>query len=561
MTYVITQACCNDASCVAVCPVNCIHPTADEAQFMTSESLYIDADTCIDCGACVEECPVDAIRADDELTPATERFLDINAAYYERYPRTAADNVIPSARRRVGDLAGVRVAIVGSGPAASYAAAELLDYKGVEIDMYDRLLTPYGLVRSGVAPDHPGTKEVTRLFDSSSRKKGFALHLGVEIGRHVTHEELIAHHSAVIYATGASADRELGIPGEQLPGSHSATEFVGWYNGHPDHSDKSYELSGERAVIIGNGNVALDVARILVSDPDELDRTDIADHALDILRGSSVQEVVVIGRRGPAQAAFTNSELLALLHLPDIDVVVDPAEAVIDPATQSAIDSDEVEPSVKVKVGLIAEIAERTAVPGRKRIVLRFGLSPVEIVGDGAVARVKLVRNTLEAGDSGSLKAVPTDEFETLDTKLVLRSVGYRGRPVPGVPFDEKKSIISNVDGRVVDETDSVVPGVYTTGWIKRGPSGVIGTNRKCARDTVAALVEDHQNGLVTPAGDRAELDALLAERAPDAIDFADWSVIDKAEKSAGKARGRTRVKFFSADDMLAVIRGEVSAS
>jgi ferredoxin/flavodoxin---NADP+ reductase len=556
MAYVVTQACCNDASCVSACPVDCIHPTPDEAPFMRTEMLYIDPDTCIDCSQCVYACPVDAIRPDYELDDATMPFLEINAAYYQKYPielgaprRTA---------RRDFAYSALRVAIVGSGPAANYAALALLDLPGVEVNMFERLLTPYGLIRFGVAPDHPGTKAVIDVFQSLGSEPGFRLHLGVEVGKHVSHEELLAHHHAVIYAVGAPGDRRLGIPGEDLPGSHAATEFVAWYNGHPDFVDRQFDLSGERAVIVGNGNVALDVARILVTDPGELEKTDMADHAIAALKKSNIREVVVLGRRGPAQAAYTNPEFLALINLADVEVVIDPADAVLDEHSIRLIESGAAEPSVRIKAELAARVAGTPATGAAKRIVFRYLNSPVEVVGDEHRATgLRIVRNVPSAGPGGSVLATPGDQTELIEAGLVLRSIGYRGNSTADVPFDETRGVIPNDEGRVVDPSTGVtVPGVYTAGWIKRGPSGVIGTNKKCAADTVARLLEDFDNGKLTaPDVGAEELERLVVERNPDVIDFAGWTRIDQAEVASGDAGGRTRVKFVDVESMLAVVR------
>ncbi|KXF55773.1 ferredoxin [Rhodococcus sp. SC4] len=559
MTYVITQACCNDASCVDVCPVNCIHPTPEEKPFMKTEMLYIDPATCIDCAACVYECPVDAIRADDDLDDNTMPFLDINAAYYEKYPLEPGGPARSRPVKNDADFSSLRVAIVGSGPAASYAAADLLIHKGIEVEMFERLLTPYGLIRAGVAPDHPGTKAVADVFRSMGSKTGFHLHLGVEVGSHISHQELLAHHHAVIYAVGASGDRKLDVPGEDLPGSHAATEFVAWYNGHPDYADREFDLSGDRAVIVGNGNVALDVARILVSDPDELDKTDMADHAVAALRKSNIREVLVLGRRGTAQAAYTNPEFLALSKLPGIDIVIDEEDTRLDEHSRRLIDSGGAEPSVRIKAELAEQIA-RTPLNGEsKRIVFRYSVSPVAILGDDRATGLTIVHNELVEASDGSVRAQATDRMETLDAGLVLRSIGYRGAPLADLPFDEAKGIIPNADGRVIDPSSgNPVTGIYTTGWIKRGPSGVIGTNKKCAADTVAKLLDDYEGGkLGTPSGDHDQLETMVHERQPDVIDFQGWSLIDKAEKAAGAGRDRTRVKFVDIDSMLAVVRAK----
>ncbi|KOS54757.1 FAD-dependent oxidoreductase [Rhodococcus rhodochrous] len=538
MAYVITQTCCNDASCVAVCPVNCIHPTPEEREFAQTEMLHIDPQTCIDCGACADACPVEAIFPEDRLTETQARFKDINADYYTAHPMPENWNPLTPTPAPPRGQETLRVAVVGAGPAACYAAQELLERSNVEVEMFDRLPTPWGLVRSGVAPDHPGTKAVTESFEWSFRRDAFALHLDVEVGRDLDHDELLAHHHAVVYATGASADRSLGIPGEDLPGSHAATEFVAWYNGHPDYADRAFDLSGDRAVLVGNGNVALDVARILTMDVDELARTDIADHALEALRRSNIREVVLLGRRGPAQAAYSNPEFLALGDLNGVDVVVDESELDLDPASAQLAAAD---PAVAMRMRLAREYARREPRPGNKRIVFRYLVSPTEIEGTDRVAGLRAVRNELIPGDDGALVARPTEQALHLDAQLVLRSIGYRGVPLPGVPFDERRAIVPNENGRVT----GAGPGVYVTGWIKRGPSGVIGTNKACAKETVAALLADLDAGRLTrPAYGRRELERLLGQRRPSRVGLSGWHEIDEAERAAGRAAGRPRVKL-----------------
>ncbi|MFC9789062.1 FAD-dependent oxidoreductase [Rhodococcus sp. NPDC127528] len=557
MAYVITQACCNDASCVATCPVNCIHPTPDEAQFATTEMLYIEPDTCIDCGACVDACPVAAIFPADELGESDARYAEINANYYDRYPLQEGWKPLQPAEAKRTDLGTLRVAIVGAGPAACYAAEELLIHSDVEVEMFEKLPTPWGLIRAGVAPDHPGTKVIAEAFEWTAAKDGFQFHLGVEIGKHLTHEDLLANHHAVIYAVGASSDRRLDLPGEDLPGSHAATEFVAWYNGHPDHANARFDLSGERAVIIGNGNVALDVARVLTMDVDELAKTDIADHALEALRHSNIREVVLLGRRGPAQAAYSTPEFLALGDLAGVDVVVDPAELELDEATAGQLARGELEPSTAFKVQLAREFSGRTTDPGRKRIVFRYLASPTAVLGTDRADAVTVVRNELVADEHGTLSARPTGDTETVPTSLVLRSIGYRGVPVPGVPFDERRGTIPNDHGRVLAGPGGApVDGVYVTGWIKRGPSGVIGTNKSCAKDTVARLFEDFQAGhLVRQVGSRRELTKLVGQRQPARIDYRGWRAIDSAERSRGAATGRPRVKITDVDELLAAAK------
>ena len=550
MPYVITQSCCNDASCTAVCPVDCIHPRMDDKAFTTAESLYIDPDACIDCGACVEQCPVDAIVADDQLTSSQQRYLDISSAYFAARPAPAEARRAPTARPPI-DLTGIRVAVVGTGPAAMYAVWELLEHRGVEVELYDRALTPYGLIRAGVAPDHPATKAVTATFERAARKPNVAMHLGVEVGTHLTNDDLLAHHSAVIYATGAAQDRGSEVPGDDLIGVHSATEFVGWYNGHPDHAERTFDLSGERAVIIGNGNVAIDVARILLTDPQKLAATDIADHALAALRDSNVREVMLLGRRGPAQAAYTNPEFMAMLDLPDVDVVIDPAEAQLDALSQEELASPDVEPSMRLKAELATESSARRPGGAAKRIVFRYLVSPVRFAGADVVTAVQIARNTLARGDDGTLRAQVGQELGAIETGLVLRSVGYRGTALDGVPFDDARAIIPNRAGRVLTRDDgATVPRLYVTGWIKRGPSGVIGSNKRCARETIGCLLEDVTSGLLPTAPDRAALLDLLGSRQPDALGYGHWSRIDVTERLAGRPTGRPRVKFTDVENL-----------
>jgi len=523
---------------------------------MQTEMLHIDPKTCIDCGACVEACPVDAIRSEWDLTVDDQPYLDLNSEYFELHPLGSAPLKPVKRLWRKADYSGLRVAIVGSGPAAFYAALEIQQMKGAQVDMFERLLTPYGLVRFGVAPDHPGTKSVIDSFRSLARKTNFNLHLGVEIGTDATHEELLAHHHAVIYAVGASSDRRLCIEGEDLTGSHTATEFVAWYNGHPDYADRTYDLSSERVVIVGSGNVALDVARILLTDPEELDRTDIADHALDVLRTSKVQEIVVLCRRGVAQAAYTNPEMLALRDRLDIDLIIDSTEVATDELTESILGAGDTESSVRSKVAFAQEVASETVAGQRKRLVIRFLVSPTEICGTERVESVRVTRNRLERKKDGSVTPVPTEMTESIETGLVLRAIGYRGVPMPGVPFDDDRGVIPNVAGRVVDpEIGETIPGIYATGWIKRGPSGVIGTNRKCATDTVDLLLQDYLAGkLPTPQHDSNSLTALISARQPETVDFAGWARIDKAETAAGRLRNRPRVKFVDTKSIMDIL-------
>ncbi len=451
----------------------------------------------------------------------------------------------------------LRVAIVGSGPAGFYAAGQLLGAKDrtVRVEMFDKLATPWGLVRAGVAPDHPNIKAVSRVYEKTAKKEGFRFHGNVEVGQDVTHDELAAHHHAVLYATGSPTDRRLDIPGEDLPGSHAATDFVGWYNGHPDYRDLEFDLSPRRAVVIGNGNVALDVARMLALTPEELAPTDTADHALEALAASGVEEIVVLGRRGPLQAAYTNPELKELGEMAGADVIVDPDEAKLDEASQAQLDAGEIDKTGRVNVEIVQDYAQREPHGHPRRIVLRFLVSPIEILGEDRVEGVRVVRNVLEKSDDGRMVAVPTDETEDIECGLVMRSVGYRGVPFAGLPFDSRRNTLNNNGGRITDpETGDPLPGVYTAGWIKRGPSGVIGTNKKDAQETVTLLLQDLDAGrLPEPSADVDDLIAELHERHPDVVDYAGWELIDEHERSAGEPAGRPRVKLTRAEELLDV--------
>ncbi|WP_068268931.1 FAD-dependent oxidoreductase [Aldersonia kunmingensis] len=534
MAYVVTQNCCNDATCVAVCPVDCIHPTPAEREYRSTEMLYIDPGSCIDCGACADVCPVDAIVPGDALSKGQGRYRDLNAEYFQRNPRTVAPGAhvqplpLALATQGVADPPVLRVAIVGSGPSAFYAAEELLARRDIaaEVTMFERLPVAGGLVRFGVAPDHWRTKTVDRVFDRTARRDGFSFHLGVEVGRDVTIDEVLAHHHAVIHASGAAGDRRLGIPGEDLPGSHAAREFVAWYNGHPEHAERAFDLTGPRAVVIGNGNVALDVARILVSDMETLRRTDIADHALAALAESRIEEVVVLGRRGPEHAACTTPELLALGSLAGIDVLVDSPVAA--------------GPDAPTKLQILAEYARRKATPGNKRIVLRFGTTPQQMTGDGRAE---------------ALTVTAAGAVDRIDCGLVLRAVGYRGLPIAGLPFDEAAGTVANIAGRVVDPaTGQAATGQYVAGWIKRGATGVIGTNRYCAAETVEALLDDHrQDRLAAPVASQAAMTELVRKRRPDALGGTDWRAIDRYERAQGRAVGRPRIKVVDAETAVAV--------
>ncbi|MGB3698724.1 MAG: FAD-dependent oxidoreductase [Gordonia sp. (in: high G+C Gram-positive bacteria)] len=542
MTFVITRPCCNDASCVSVCPVNCIHPTPEEPEFATAEMLYIDPETCIDCGACVDACPVDAIFPDDELAEQDEPYLRLNADYYRDHDVEAGVPQLVRAPKLPDDE--VHVAVVGAGPAAFYAAEELIRHPSVRVDVFDRLPTPYGLVRAGVAPDHAKTKRVERTFASAARKKNFRYYLGVEVGRDISHDELVDRYHAVLYASGASADKRLGIDGESLPGSVAATDFVAWYNGHPDHADDVYDLSADRAVVIGNGNVALDVAQILLTDPDELAATDVAAHALEALRASSIREVVVLGRRSIADGAYTNSEFLSMGLIDGVDVVIDEADLRLSPRLAKQVADDSVDSTIGSKIRLAREYAENGEGGNRRRVVFRYLTAPTAILGEERVSGVRVVRNVF---DSASDRVVPSGESVEIDAGLVIRSIGYRGIAVEGLPFDDDTGVVPNEAGRVLGDDGAPVPGHYVAGWLKRGASGGIGTNRFCGQETAGALVDDVIAGVLpTPGSSREEVPELLAARGVHVVDADGWAAIDRAEREAGRAIGSPRRKIVT---------------
>jgi ferredoxin/flavodoxin---NADP+ reductase len=450
----------------------------------------------------------------------------------------------------------LRVAIIGAGPAGFYTISNFLKYKelSVELDLYDRLPTPFGLVRAGVAPDHQKDKSVTRAYAKSAEQPNVRFFGNVEYGTHIHLEDLQAHYHQVIFTNGAPTDRDLGIPGEDLQGSYSATDFVAWYNGHPDFAHRHFDLTQASVAIVGVGNVAMDVARILCKSPAELAVTDIADHALEALRQSKVKHVYMLGRRGPAQAAFTPPEIKEMGELAAADVTVPANEARVDPISQAYLEAHP-DKNVDKNIGFITEYSQRPLVGGeRKCLTLRFLVSPTEIIGNkGQVQGIRLAKNAIFADAAGNIRPQATGVEETLDVGVVFRSVGYQGVPLSGIPFDEKSGTIRNVAGRVVDAAGVPQPGLYTAGWIKRGPSGVIGTNKTCAQETVACMVEDLAAGnILAPLA--AQLDAierLIATRQPSMVSYAQWQKIDAAEIASGEAQQRPRVKFTRIADML----------
>jgi len=539
MPHVVTQSCCSDASCVVACPVNCIHPAPGEPGFATAEMLYVDAAACVDCGACATACPADAIVPHTTLTEAQLPFLALNTEYFDAFPHADRTPLaLVHEQRRLKRSGPFRVAVIGAGPAGLYAADELLKHPEISVDVFDRLPTPYGLVRAGVAPDHQHTKQIERLFGQIESQPGFRYFLGVEVGKDISHAELTARYHAVLYTVGAASDKRLDIPGDDHAGSLSATDFVGWYNGHPDKQDLAVDLSHERVIIVGNGNVALDCARILAENPTRLESTDIATLPLGQLLTSEVREVVVLGRRGPREAAFTVPELVGLAGHRSINVVVDTGDVALeDWASEEGSDDD-------VKTRLLRDLAGRPVDPAKRTIVLRFYASPVAVHGEGKVTAVEVSRNRLVPDEQGVPRAVPTGETELIEAGMLLRAVGYHGLPVTDLPYDAARGIVPNEQGRVF-------PGVYVAGWVKRGPTGFIGTNKSDAEETVDRILDDLDAGTIPePVGTTQGLRGVIRGRQPGMVDLAGWQAIDREERRRGAEVGRPRIKLVDVDEM-----------
>lgn len=527
MTFVISSGCCKDASCIPVCPVQCIRPRPGDPDFTTAEQVYIDPETCIDCGACMDECPVEAVHAEWDEPEQLQDLLAINAEYFETNPLVDDGPHKPTRRVLPERHPELRVAIVGAGAAGCYAAGALADIKGVSVTMIERLPIPFGLVRAGVAPDHAETKKITDRFSRILSRPNVRCWFNVHVGRDLSIDELLEHHHAILWAGGAPDDRRLGIEGENLDGVHAAREFVGWYNGHPDYTAQNFDLSGERVVVIGNGNVALDVARTLLRPADDFVGTDMAQHAVDALRDSAIEEVVIVARRGVEHAAFSQGELMALDRLDGISVV---AEA------------DEVAGHFGRKADVLMRAAGRAGAAGRV-VRFRFGLEPLSIEGDGQVESI-----TFKKADGST---------ERLATSLVLRAIGYRGTAIDGLPFDDVAAVLPNEAGRVLEpQTGISVDGVYCSGWIKRGPQGIIGSNKVDAEETVDSLLHDlAADRLSNPIGSVDELEARLAGKVDGLVDKAAWGRIDREERRLGAEKARPRLKLVTVEQLLAASR------
>lgn len=448
----------------------------------------------------------------------------------------------------------LRVAIVGSGPSGFYAANALLKAEAAsEVDLFDKLPTPFGLVRGGVAPDHQKIKTVTRAYDKIASEACFRFFGNVRVGVDVTPLDLTSHYDAVIWAVGAESDARLNIDGEDLAGSTSATAFVGWYNGHPDFQHQQFDLSTEAVVVVGVGNVAMDVTRVLVKSPDALASTDIADHALAVLRGSAVREVHVLGRRGAVQASFSPQEIREIGELDGVDLIVDPADLELDEASAAWL-AQSGDKNVERNLDYLRERALAGPTGAPRRVVLHLNTSPIAIHGvDGRVSSVTLGRNRLE-GQDGRVIARDAGGRVEQPCGLVLRAVGYRGVPIAGVPFDERRGRIANEDGRVVSAPGQAMPGQYVVGWAKRGPSGLIGTNRGDSQSVVGLLLEDLVGQMPATTGTPAALRATLAERGVRIVSYADWQRLDALECSEGAACGKVRQKLATVADMLAAL-------
>jgi ferredoxin--NADP+ reductase len=447
----------------------------------------------------------------------------------------------------------LRVAIVGTGPSGMYAAGTLLAEPGlhVAVDLFDRLPAPFGLVRYGVAPDHQKIKSVNRVFDKTAQDARVRFFGNVQLGRDLDRGDLLRHYHQIVYAVGAQADRSMGVPGEELAGSYSSTEFVAWYNCHPDLADARFELQHERVAVVGIGNVAMDVARILATRAEELQKTDIGDHALEHLRTTGIREIWVLARRGPVQAKCSPPELKEIAELEGVQVVVDAAELELDAASAEELAGDR---SAQRNLEIFRQLATVPPDPAKVQIRFRFCVSPVEVVGrDGKVAGLRLERNRLLSDGRGGTTAVATGEIEELPVTMVIRAIGYKSLPLLDLPYDARRGVVPNRDGRVVNPSGDPLPGEYVVGWVKRGPSGLIGSNKPDAAETVQAMLADlpKLEPLPAAAAQPGAVPALLAARRVRAVDYAEWRQLDAREVERGQPQGRPRVKFLRLEEML----------
>ncbi len=450
----------------------------------------------------------------------------------------------------------LNVAIVGAGPSGFYAAGSLLAQKSlnVRVDLFDRLPAPFGLVRYGVAPDHQKIKSVTKLYERTAADPRLRFFGHINFGTDITRDDLRQHYDAIIYAVGAQSDRKLNIPGEELTGSISATEFVAWYNGHPDHAEREINLNIDSVMVVGVGNVALDVARILAKTVDELKQTDIADYALEVLAKSRVKNIFILSRRGPAQVKFTNAEIKEFGELADAEPVVDSADLVLDPLSAQEIMEDK---EAQRNLEILKDFAARPLQAKHRQIHFRFLVSPIEIIDDGtgSVGAVRIEHNELHATADGYLNAQGTGETFIIPTGMVLRSVGYKGIALADVPYEERTGLINNRLGRVTDRaTGMPLSGEYVVGWAKRGPTGVIGTNKADANDTIDRLLEDLPTLTPAPQPDPTAIETLLQTRGLTYVTIEDWRVLDEIETVLGTNAGRPRVKLTSIQAMLEAI-------
>jgi len=447
----------------------------------------------------------------------------------------------------------LRVAVIGAGPSGFYAADSLFRAKiPVQVDVFDRLPTPFGLLRGGVAPDHQQMKTVGKYYERVAQNPQFSFYGNVKIGQDITVDELKVYYDALIFACGAETDRRLGIQGEDLVGSNTATEFVGWYNGHPDYQSLSFDLAQEAIAIIGQGNVAIDVARILAKTQEELSTSDITQNAMEALAKSKIKTIHLIGRRGPVQAAFTELEIKELGELEDCDVIVDPQDLILNPESQAELD-DPSNNKARKNFAILQEFSKKQLEGKSKKIIIRFFESPKEILGSTKVEGLVLEKNKLE-GPQGQQKSVSTGRTEPIDCGVVFRSVGYRGVPIAGVPFDDRRGVFPNQQGRILKD-NAPLQGFYTVGWIKRGPSGVLGTNKPDAAETVTALLADLEQlqPCVSPSSEKMK-DVLNSKNCV-FVTFEDWKKIDEEELRRGQAIGKPREKMTNVPEMLAFIR------